>query len=269
MLAYGLLTGEVEPSTYIAEKLFQCFYCKNCSKSCSAKVTPTDIFTDARADLMEAGFEVQGTTVRNDERLCITCGRCVSVCKAEALSMDTDNMRVLVDKVKCKGCGVCVAECPVGAMSQKEGFGVSRKELSVKIESALISMNGLPKVVIFCCDWSIYPGLRLSRTELTGTENTSGIIVTVCAGRIDPGLILDTFYRGAWGVMIACCPLGECEHDGNYRAKERCALVGKLLDVLGAESQRLRLEHFATGEAQKLGNAVNTFMQEIASLGPI
>jgi coenzyme F420-reducing hydrogenase delta subunit/ferredoxin len=269
LLAYGLLTSEIEPSSYVAEKLFQCFYCKNCSKSCSAKVSPTDIFTDARADLLSSGFEVQGTTVKNDEKLCMACGRCVSVCKAKALSMDIGNMRVLVDKVKCKGCGVCVAECPVGAMSQKEGFGISRQELSAKIESSLESAKEIPKVVILCCDWSIYPGLRLSRTELTGIENKPGIIVTVCAGRIDPGLILDTFYRGAWGVMIACCPLGECEHDGNYRAKERSTLVEKLLDVLGIESRRLRLEHFATGEDQKLKKAVSSFVSEITSLGPI
>lgn len=269
MLAYGLLTGAVEPSTYIAEKLFQCFYCENCSKSCSAKVSPTDIFTDARADLLESGFEVQGTTVTNNEKLCIACGRCVSVCKSEALSMNTENMRVLVDKVKCKGCGVCVAECPVGAMSQKEGFGISRKELSAKIESSLGNRNGMPKVIILCCDWSIYPGLRLSRMELKEAENTSEILVTVCAGRIDPGLILDAFYQGAWGVLIACCPLGECEHDGNYRIQDRCSLVDKLLNILGVSSPRLRLEHFATGETQKLKSAVDNFVSEMASLGPV
>jgi coenzyme F420-reducing hydrogenase delta subunit/heterodisulfide reductase subunit C len=269
LLAYGLLTGEVEPTSYVAEKLFQCFYCENCSKSCSAKVSPTDIFTDARADLTEAGFEAQGTTVRNDEKLCMVCGRCVSVCKSKALSVDMENMRILVDKVKCKGCGVCIAECPVGAMSQKEGFGVARQELSTEIENYLRSVNGIAKVVVLCCDWSIYPGLRLSRTELTGIENTSGIIVTVCAGRIDPGLILDTFQQGAWGVMIACCPPGECEHEGDRRAKERCTLVGRLLDVLGIESQRLRLEHFAAGEDQKLKKTVSSFVSEITSLGPI
>lgn len=268
LLTYGLLTGEVDPSPYVAEKLFECFYCKSCSKSCSAKVSPTDIFTDVRADLIESGFEPQGTTVKHDEKVCMACGRCVSVCKSEALSLDMGNMRVLVDKVKCKGCGVCVAECPVGAMSQKAGFGVSREELSAKIEGSLRSMNGIPKVVVFSCSWSINFGLQLSRMELGEAGNTAAIITTVCAGRIDPGLILDTFYGGAWGVMIACCPLGECEHDGNYRVEERRALVGRLLDVLGIEPERLRLEYFASGEAQKLKNAVNSFVKETAALGP-
>lgn len=269
LLAYGLLTGEVKSSTYVAEKLFQCFYCKNCSKSCSAKVSPTDIFTDARADLLEAGFEVQGATVKNEERICIACGRCIASCKSEALSMDIENMKIMVDRVKCKGCGVCVAECPVGAMSQQEGFGISRKELSTKIESSLGNMSGTPKVMIFCCNWSIYPGLRLSRMELTEGENMSEAIVTVCAGRIDPGLILDAFYQGVWGVMIACCPLDECEQDGNYRAQERCALVERLFDILGVTSQRLQLKHFSTGETKKLENAVDSFVNEIVPLGPI
>jgi coenzyme F420-reducing hydrogenase delta subunit len=154
-------------------------------------------------------------------------------------------------------------------MSQKEGFGVSRKELATKVENSLRNMHGIPKVIILCCDWSIYPGLRLSRMDLTEENNTSEIIVTVCAGRIDPGLILDAFYQGAWGVMIACCPLGECEHDGNYRAQERCTLVARLLDILGVSSQRLKVEHFTTGEVQRLKSSADNFVTEIASLGPM
>lgn len=269
LLAYGLLTGELQPSPYVAEKLFECVYCKNCSKSCSAKVCPTDIFTDARADLIEAGFEPQGTTVTNDETLCMACGRCVSYCKSEALRMDMENMRVVVDRVKCRGCGVCVAECPVGAMSQKAGFGLSREEISTRIEHALRSMNGDPKVIVLCCNWSVNPGLQLSRMASAESEGAPGFIVTACSGRIDPGLILETFRRGAWGVMIACCPLSECESDGNYRAQERCASVCRLLHVLGIQPKRLRLEQFATGEAQKLKEAVQSFAGEMASLGPI
>ncbi len=63
--------------------------------------------------------------------------------------------------------------------------------------------------------------------------------------------------------------IGDDKYDGNYRAQERCISVGRLLDVLGVESQRLRLDHFATGETQRLENMVHSFVNEIASLGPL
>jgi len=56
ILAYGLLTGELEPSKYIAEKIFQCTYCRDCSERCSANVSVVEILAAARAELVEAGF---------------------------------------------------------------------------------------------------------------------------------------------------------------------------------------------------------------------
>jgi len=56
VLAYGLLTGQLEPSEYVAEKLYQCTYCKDCVERCSANVSVPDILTAARADLKNAGF---------------------------------------------------------------------------------------------------------------------------------------------------------------------------------------------------------------------
>ena len=56
ILAYGLLSGNLEPSEYIAEKLYQCTYCKDCVERCSANISVPSIMTAARADLKEAGF---------------------------------------------------------------------------------------------------------------------------------------------------------------------------------------------------------------------
>ena len=56
VLAYGLLTGELEPSKYIADKIFQCTYCQDCMERCSANISVTDILSAIRADLYEAGF---------------------------------------------------------------------------------------------------------------------------------------------------------------------------------------------------------------------
>ena len=59
ILAYGLLTGELEPSQYIADKLYLCTYCGDCIERCSADVSITDILTAARADLTESGFKYE------------------------------------------------------------------------------------------------------------------------------------------------------------------------------------------------------------------
>ena len=56
VIAYGLLTEDLEPSNYIAEKLFQCTLCKDCEERCSANVSVPDIIIAARADLYEAGY---------------------------------------------------------------------------------------------------------------------------------------------------------------------------------------------------------------------
>lgn len=140
LMLYGLLTHKIEPSPYIAEKIFECFYCKNCEKSCSAKVPVTDILTDARADLLEAGFDVEGTTARVNEYLCSGCRLCVSVCQTKAISIKEykEGTIAVVDKTKCKGCGVCASTCPAEAISLKEGFGITKKELLENIESCFV-----------------------------------------------------------------------------------------------------------------------------------
>ena len=56
ILSYGLLSGEIESSKNIADKIFQCTYCKDCVERCSADVSVPDILTAARAELVDAGF---------------------------------------------------------------------------------------------------------------------------------------------------------------------------------------------------------------------
>ena len=56
VLSYGLLTGEIKPSQKIADKIFQCTFCKDCVERCSSSVSVPEILEAARADLVESGF---------------------------------------------------------------------------------------------------------------------------------------------------------------------------------------------------------------------
>lgn len=270
-LLYGLLSGRLKPSDYITEKLFECFYCKNCSKNCSAKVSVTDIFSDARADLAEQGFAGEGVTAAIDADFCSTCGICVSVCKAEAITIDREKNQIILDKVKCQGCGSCIAACPSGIVSQKHGYGITPAELSSQIEEILQRpINGNPKIVVFLCNWQVHPGLRLSKlAEPTDAKLPYGIIINVCAGRLGSDLIIQAFNQGAWGVMVAACPFEECEHDGNYKTKARVHMMKQLFREIGIDPNRLKLDYFSRTDTAKFQKSLNSFVDEIKALGPV
>ena len=38
IMLHGLLQGDVEPTDYLVEKVFECYMCKRCDATCSAKV---------------------------------------------------------------------------------------------------------------------------------------------------------------------------------------------------------------------------------------
>jgi ferredoxin len=136
VMLFRMLTGEIQCTDDIADKIAECFNCKACERSCSAKVQVTSIIKAAVADMLAAGYEFYGTTARVDQDLCSRCGTCVSVCKDEAISPNEDG-KMVVDVAKCTSCGVCVATCPSGAISQKRGFNVTPDELSEKVECYL------------------------------------------------------------------------------------------------------------------------------------
>ena len=133
ILLYGILHEEIELTEYIANKIFECFYCKRCDNNCSAGVSLTEIFTDARADLIDAGFDVDGTTSKTNDDLCSRCGICISICKHEARSLDEENKKILIDKAKCQSCGSCEAACPSSAAYLEEGWELSENELNEKV----------------------------------------------------------------------------------------------------------------------------------------
>lgn len=53
-----------------------------------------------------------------DDKKCIGCGACISVCKVGAIKLI--NGRAHIDNSKCVKCGACVSICPMQAISAKD-----------------------------------------------------------------------------------------------------------------------------------------------------
>ncbi len=258
IMCHGLLSGDLEPSDYIAEKLFSCFFCKKCEVACSSGVPLTEIFSDARSDLIEAGFNIPGTTTLT-ESVCIACLACVRECPHEARLLI--NNKIIVDPVKCQSCGKCVEICPTNAAKPGLSFGTSKKELTDETADYLQKSKN-EKAVVFACNWSYFPGLQSSAIA-NSEEKDYKIIVTMCGNKLEKETIIEAFLNNARGVLVACCPDGDCEHKGNEKAKANVKYIQTLLQTINIDPERIKLVQIEHGDKSGFQKEIDTFMETI------
>ena len=61
-------------------------------------------------------FQTLSKDVTRDEKKCVHCGLCLSVCPSAAFEVDSKTREVIFHKEKCIACGMCVGVCPYKAM---------------------------------------------------------------------------------------------------------------------------------------------------------
>ncbi|MHC1578320.1 MAG: hydrogenase iron-sulfur subunit [Dehalococcoidia bacterium] len=127
-----------------------------------------------------------------------------------------------------------------------------------------------PRIVAFCCNWCSYAGADLAGTSRMQYSPAVRIIRVMCSGRVSPLFVLKAFSIGADGVLILGCHPGDCHYiEGNYKTLRRIPLLKKMLNQLGIEEERVRLEWVSASEAAKFAEITNSFTQSIRKLGPI
>ena len=128
--------------------------------------------------------------------------------------------------------------------------------------------NFEPKIVAFCCNWCSYPaadGAGVSRLQY---PTNIRIIRVPCSGRVDPLLIVKCFEEGADAVLVAGCHPGDCHYnEGNYYGRRRFALLRELLDFMGIERERFRIEWVSASEGKRFSKIVTEFTEDMAKLG--
>jgi coenzyme F420-reducing hydrogenase delta subunit/predicted transcriptional regulator len=93
----------------------------------------------------------------------------------------------------------------------------------------------------------------------------------MCTGRVDIAFVLRAFSKGADGVFIGGCWLGECHYvtEGNYDALFNMHLGKKLLEYIGVNPDRLRLEWISASEGMRYAEIMNDFGKQLKQLGPL
>ena len=127
-----------------------------------------------------------------------------------------------------------------------------------------------PKIIGFLCNWCSYTGADLAGVSRIKSAPNVRIIRTMCSGRVDPAFILKAFQRGADGVVVMGCHLGDCHYqEGNYKTIRRLPFLKRLIKEFGIDPRRLRLEWVSASEGDKFAKVVNEMTEEIRGLGPL
>jgi len=97
------------------------------------------------------------------------------------------------------------------------------------------------------------------------------IIRVMCTGRVDLAFIFRALLNGKDGVLIGGCHLGECHYvtQGNFSAFSTLHMGRKLLELIGLNPERLRLEYIAASEGSRFAAVMNDFSNKVRALGPL
>ena len=97
------------------------------------------------------------------------------------------------------------------------------------------------------------------------------IIRVMCTGRVDLAFIFRALLNGKDGVLIGGCHPGECHYvtQGNFGAFSTLHIGRKLLELIGLNPERLRLEYIAASEGSRYAAVMNDFSNKVRELGPL
>ena len=93
----------------------------------------------------------------------------------------------------------------------------------------------------------------------------------MCSGRVDLEFVLRAFSNGVDGVFIGGCRLNECNYitHGNYHALNMVLLLRRIMEHIGLNPARLRIEFMSSAEGIVFAEVMSDFGKKVRELGPI
>jgi heterodisulfide reductase subunit A len=139
-----------------------------------------------------------------------------------------------------------------------------------QIAEATREIHEFPLVIGFLCHWCSDAAADLAGSLRLQYPTNMRSISVLCSGRVNPSFVLEALRRGADGVLVAGCRLGECHYTiGNYCALQRMNVLTKLLVDLGFDERRLRVEWLAASQGRKFAGIVKDYVEQLKKIGPV
>jgi len=194
------------------------------------------------------------TAVIDPER-CTECGICQRECNYNAITMDGGKFKVV--DLSCRSCGKCVSICPAGAITLRS---LSAKQIKGLVGGILSVAPG--SVIAYSTSACGYMAADIAGTSRKEYPPDIKIIKLTCACQLTVEDLVDPFEMGANGILILSCP--EALHHYVDEVKFTKETIGKAKDVLrkkGIDPDRIRLVEIVSPDGAKL-QKVSTELSE-------
>ena len=238
--------------------------CASGPKDIQTSVAQASAAAYRASSLLRCGsLDIDPMSAHVDVDKCTGCGLCMSVCSFGCISMA--HGRAVVDELACKGCGSCSAACPSGAIEPHTQTGAQ-----ILSQIRALEKSEYPLVVAFLCNWCAYACADLAGVLRIQYPTNVRVIRVMCAGRVNPGFVLEALRQGADGVLVAGCRPGECHYTyGNEHAAHRMVALTGALTGVGIDARRLKTVWISASESKRFSETISDFVDELKEIGPI
>jgi len=190
---------------------------------------------------------------------CNSCGLCVQVCPARAIS--TTEKGVTINSISCIGCGICVPRCPSEAIDLKH---CTNDQLTAQIKSSIQENGQQPRVLAFLEKTTAYGSADLAGQNRVNYTPNVNVIGVPSAARVGLKHVLQAFAVGADGLIFI-------EGDDSPFAEEMLRnyvnQLKKDISPYGIESLRLTSITTTLPQYEKVVGLFETFTQRVTKLG--
>ena len=136
-------------------------------------------------------------------------------------------------------------------------------------QQAEVTSDYEPRIVAFLCKWCSSAGSDLAGVSRIQYPANATPIMVPCSGSISPLYILSAFKKGADGVLVSGCHIGDCHYiEGNFLARRKLQLVKEMLQFVGVEPNRFRMSWVSAAEGAKYSEVIKDFVEDVKQLGP-
>ncbi|MCF2140335.1 MAG: hydrogenase iron-sulfur subunit [Candidatus Lokiarchaeota archaeon] len=135
--------------------------------------------------------------------------------------------------------------------------------------SEVIDKDFEPFILGIFCNWCTYTGCDQAGTSRMQRPANLRVMRVMCSGRVEPEMVIEALKRGADGVLIGACHIGDCHYvNGNHKTVRRMPVLVNLIEQYGFNPNRVWLRHISASEGAELTEIVKEYVKILKELGP-